>query len=61
MAKANKSNVHPDRYKVAGRERQGEDVVAQVQKRKFKELERNEGKTAAARAAAGKPGPAKKK
>jgi len=61
MAKATKSNVHPDHYKVAGRERQGEDVVAGVQKRKFKELERNEGKTAAARAASGKPAPAKKK
>jgi hypothetical protein len=29
-------NVNPDHYKVAGRERQGEDVVHEVEKRKIK-------------------------
>lgn len=30
-----KSNVNPDHYKVAGRERQGEDVVQHLQKQKY--------------------------
>jgi hypothetical protein len=30
-----KSNVHPDHYKTAGRERQGEDVVQEVEKAKL--------------------------
>jgi hypothetical protein len=29
-------NVNPDHYKVAGRERQGENVVHQVEKQKIK-------------------------
>lgn len=29
-----KSNVHPDHYKVAGRERQGEDIVQERHKQK---------------------------
>jgi hypothetical protein len=30
-----KNNVNPDHYKVAGRERQGEDIIHGVYKRKF--------------------------
>ena len=30
-----KNNVNPDHYKTAGRERQGEDIVHDVYKRKF--------------------------
>jgi hypothetical protein len=30
-----KSNVHPDHYKVAGRERQGEDVAVELEKQKL--------------------------
>ena len=33
MAKrSSKKNVHPDHYKLAGRERQGEDIVPEVEK-----------------------------
>jgi len=35
-------NVNPDHYKVAGRERQGEDVVHEVEKRAIKRLRRAE-------------------
>lgn len=30
-----KSNVNPDHYKTAGRERQGEDIVPEIDKQKF--------------------------
>jgi hypothetical protein len=33
------TNVNPDHYKVAGRERQGEDVVHEVERREAKRLE----------------------
>ncbi|MBI4476954.1 MAG: hypothetical protein HY654_07255 [Acidobacteria bacterium] len=32
-----KSNVHPDHYKTAGRERQGEDIVQEVHRKAFNE------------------------
>jgi len=32
-----KSNVNPDHYKQAGRGRQGQDVVHEVERQKFKE------------------------
>lgn len=35
-------NVNPDHYKVAGRERQGEDVVHPLEKREIKRLGREE-------------------
>jgi hypothetical protein len=35
-------NVNPDHYKVAGRERQGEDVVHELEKRQVKRLRRDE-------------------
>jgi hypothetical protein len=34
-----KSNVNPDHYKTAGRERQGEDIVQEIQKQKFAQEE----------------------
>jgi peptide chain release factor subunit 1 len=37
-----KINVNPDHYKVAGRERQGEDVVHEIEKREVKRLRRAE-------------------
>jgi hypothetical protein len=30
-----KNNVNPDHYKIAGRERQGEDIIHKVYKRQF--------------------------
>jgi hypothetical protein len=36
------SNVNPDHYKVAGRERQGEHVVHQLEKREVTRLKRQE-------------------
>jgi hypothetical protein len=35
-------NVNPDHYKVAGRERQGENVVHEVEKREIKRRRRAE-------------------
>jgi hypothetical protein len=35
-------NVNPDHYKVAGRERQGENVVHEIEKRQVKSLRRDE-------------------
>jgi len=35
-------NVNPDHYKVAGRERQGENVVHEIEKRQVKTLRRQE-------------------
>lgn len=43
-----KSNVNPDHYKTAGRERQGEDIVQEIHKQKL---------TQADAARAGQPGP----
>jgi hypothetical protein len=37
-----KHNVNPDHYKVAGRERQGENVVAEVERREVTRLRRQE-------------------
>ncbi len=34
-----KSNVNPDHYKTAGRERQGEDIVQEIHKQKFTRAE----------------------
>lgn len=34
-----KSNVNPDHYKTAGRERQGEDIVQEIHKQKFTHTE----------------------
>jgi hypothetical protein len=34
MGKSSKSNVHPDHYKVRGRERPGDDVVPEIEKAK---------------------------
>lgn len=34
-----KSNVNPDHYKTAGRERQGEDVAQEIHKQKFTQAE----------------------
>ena len=34
-----KSNVNPDHYKTAGRERQGEDIVQEIHKQKFTQAE----------------------
>ena len=34
-----KSNVNPDHYKTAGRERQGEDIVQEIHKQKFAQEE----------------------
>lgn len=36
---SSKNNVNPDHYKVAGRDRQGEDIVQSVQKQQFAESE----------------------
>ena len=42
-----KSNVNPDHYKIAGRERQGEDIVQEAKRQKYaKEQARLRGKTA---------------
>ena len=35
-----KSNVNPDHYKTAGRERQGEDVVPELEKKKLQRASR---------------------
>ncbi len=35
-------NVNPDHYKVAGRERQGENVVHEVERREAERLRRND-------------------
>jgi hypothetical protein len=35
-------NVNPDHYKVAGRERQGEHVIHQIEKAEIKRLRRSE-------------------
>jgi hypothetical protein len=32
-----KSNVNPDHYKIAGRERQGEDIVQEAHRQKYAE------------------------
>lgn len=32
---SNKNNVNPDHYKLAGRERQGEDILHDVYKRRY--------------------------
>ena len=34
-----KSNVNPNHYKTAGRERQGEDIVQEIHKQKFTQAE----------------------
>jgi hypothetical protein len=34
-----KSNVHPDHYKTAGRDPQGQDVIQEVERQKFREQE----------------------
>lgn len=34
-----KSNVHPDHYKVAGRGRQGEDIIQEQYKKKYREAQ----------------------
>jgi hypothetical protein len=34
-----KSNINPDHYKTAGRERQGEDIVQELHKQKFTQTE----------------------
>lgn len=34
-----KSNVHPDHYKVAGRERQGEDILQEEHKQRYRQYE----------------------
>jgi hypothetical protein len=39
------SNVNPDHYKTAGRERQGEDVVHEIERREAKRLRQGEGRT----------------
>jgi hypothetical protein len=39
------SNVNPDHYKSAGRERQGEDVVHEVERREAKRLESEQRRT----------------
>lgn len=36
---SSKNNVNPDHYKLAGRDRQGEDIVQSVQKQQFAESE----------------------
>lgn len=38
-------NVNPDHYKVAGRERQGEDVIHEVEKREAKRLRQEESRS----------------
>ena len=43
-----KSNVNPDHYKTAGRERQGEDIVQEIHKQTFTQAEAARG---------GQPGP----
>jgi hypothetical protein len=35
-------NVNPDHYKVAGRERQGENIIHQVERREADRLRRND-------------------
>lgn len=40
-----KSNVNPDHYKVAGRERQGEDVVHEVERREAKRVRQGEARS----------------
>jgi hypothetical protein len=40
-----KHNVNPDHYKVAGRERQGEDVVHEVERREAKRLRQGESRS----------------
>ena len=45
-------NVNPDHYKVAGRERQGENVVHSVEKRALAKLRRDERQIAPVRPAA---------
>ncbi|HKQ75924.1 MAG TPA: hypothetical protein VJ810_19675 [Blastocatellia bacterium] len=32
---SNKNNINPDHYKTAGRERQGEDIIHEVYKRRY--------------------------
>ena len=34
-----KSNVNPDHYKTAGRERQGEDILQEIHKQKYTQAE----------------------
>lgn len=48
-----KNNVNPDHYKIAGRDRQGEDVLQEVHKQKYAQA-----KSRKARAGQGKGEPA---
>jgi hypothetical protein len=50
-------NVNPDHYKVAGRERQGEHVVHQLEKRELARLRREERPRSSARAKTETPKP----
>ncbi|MGH9766891.1 MAG: hypothetical protein ACREAB_05585 [Blastocatellia bacterium] len=38
-----KNNVNPDHYKTAGRERQGEDIIHDVYKRRYTQSKSNTG------------------
>jgi hypothetical protein len=49
-----KSNVHPGQYKVAGRERQGEDIIHEQEKQSMAQEQARLGRQKKA-----KPGPAR--
>ncbi|MCG3160918.1 MAG: hypothetical protein JMDDDDMK_01994 [Acidobacteria bacterium] len=40
---SSKNNVNPDHYKIAGRERQGEDIIHDVYKRRYTQSKSNTG------------------
>jgi len=44
-----KNNVNPDHYKVAGRDRQGEDVQPELEKQKYADTRRRTKKKRASR------------
>ncbi len=44
-----KSNVNPDHYKTAGRERQGEDILQEIHKQKYTQAEAARGSQPASR------------
>lgn len=52
-------NVNPDHYKVAGRERQGENVVHEVEKRAITRLRRDEKRTSGQKESPKTPNPSR--
>jgi hypothetical protein len=46
---SSKSNVNPDHYKIAGRDRQGEDIQPELEKQKYTRVRRRTRRRRAAR------------